>query len=286
MSFSFDVKQELSQSINYKNKEMLKAILMGYFLSGNTCVKDGVYEYYTNNEYNIEALYRILFNLQIEYEPEVAGKSYIAHFSNDKIKDCEELLKSEDADIQKSILKGTFLGSGSINDPTKRSHLEIVFVKHDRAVLAQKIASVHDIDFKLISKDTQKTKQYLLYLKSNEQISQFLAIIGCNKGVLDFEDSVVMRQMKNSINRKVNAETANLGKTVDASFDQINDIKLIQKKNEFDKMEQDLKEIAMLRLNNPDSSLKELGEKLTPMLGKSGVNHRMKRIHEIADELR
>ncbi len=296
MSFSYDVKQELSQSINFKNKELLKAILMGYFLTANTSRQNNIEEYITNNEYNIEALYKILFNLKIEYEPEVIGKSYKAQIKDLKFVDeCIKLLDSDDINVQKNILKGVFLGAGSINDPMKHSHLEIVFVTEERAKIVKEIAKKQDLDFRLVKKTIRKKNLrgkyeqyflYVLYLKSNEQISNFLAVIGSNKGVLNFEDSIVMRQMKNNINRKVNCETANLSKTVDAAFDQINDIKLIQKKNEFDKMEQDLQEIAMVRLNNPDDSLKELGEKLTPQLGKSGVSHRMKRIHEIAEELR
>lgn len=284
MSFSYDVKQEISSIINYKNQELLKAELLGYMLSGNCIKSDNYLSFITENEFNIESLYKILFNLKVDYEPEISGKNYLANVKYTKeLKDLNELLYSTNIDVLKTIIKGCFLGSGSITEPSKQSHLELVFNNEMNAKQVIEVAKEFDIDFKMIEKSKGK---YLLYLKSNEQISLFLAIIGSNKGVLTFEDALVYKQMKNSINRKVNCETANLSKTVNAAVDQINDIKLIQKKNEFDKMEQDLKEIAMLRINNPDCSLKELGEKITPPLGKSGVSHRLRRIHELAESLR
>jgi len=284
MSFSYDVKQEVSSIKNYKNQELLQAELLGYMLSGNCEKTKDSLTFITENEFNIESLYKILFNLKIDYEPEIQGKNYTAKVKYTKaLKDLDSLLYSTNQDVLKIILKGVFLGSGSVTEPSKQSHLELVFNDEMNAKQVIEIAKEFDIDFRLIEKSKGK---FLLYLKSNEQISLFLAIIGSNRGVLTFEDALVYKQMKNSINRKVNCETANLGKTINAAVDQINDIKLIQKKREFDKLEQDLKEIAIKRLENPDCSLKELGEKLTPQLGKSGVSHRMKRIHEVAEQLR
>ncbi len=284
MSFSYDVKQEISSIKNYKNQELLQAELLGYMLSGNCEKQNNDLRFITENEFNIESLYKVLFNLKIEYEPEIQGKNFIAKVKYTKeLKDYDQLLYNSNQDVLKTILKGVFLGSGSVTEPSKNSHLELGFNNEMNAKQVIEIAKEFDIDFKLIEKSKGK---HLLYLKSNEQISLFLAIIGSNKGVLTFEEALVYKQMKNNINRKVNCETANLGKTINAAVDQINDIKYIQKKNEFDKMDQDLKEIALKRLENPDCSLKELGEKLNPQLGKSGVSHRMKRIHEVAEQLR
>ena len=132
----------------------------------------------------------------------------------------------------------------------------------------------------------KKENKYCLYIKDAESISCFLALIGSNKGVLSFEDVRVTKEIKNSVNRIVNCETANLNKVVNASVDQINDIKLIQRLKKFDDLPDYLKEIAILRLENPDSSLKSLGEMLDKPIGKSGVNHRFKKLHEIAEELK
>ena len=109
---------------------------------------------------------------------------------------------------------------------------------------------------------------------------------GANKAVMKFEDIRAVREMKNNVNRLVNCETANLNKTINASVNQINDIKLIQNLHKFEELSEDLQNIAALRLEYPDLTLKELGELLEPPLGKSGVNHRLKKIHELAEELR
>ena len=128
--------------------------------------------------------------------------------------------------------------------------------------------------------------KFILYIKEGEEISKFLALIGANRGVMNFEDIRAKREMKNNVNRLVNCETANLNKTINASLNQVNDIRLIQNFKKFEELSEELRSIAMLRLEYPEATLKELGEYLEPPLGKSGVNHRMKKIHEIAEELR
>ena len=146
----------------------------------------------------------------------------------------------------------------------------------------QNIFSIYGVNLKFF----EQNEKIELYIKDAEEISKFLALIGANKGVLAFEDVRLTKEIKNNVNRLVNCETANLNKIVNASVGQINDIKLIQKLKKFDEMSNDLKEIAILRLENPDASLKVLGEKLEKPLGKSGVNHRLQKIHEYAEELK
>jgi DNA-binding protein WhiA len=126
----------------------------------------------------------------------------------------------------------------------------------------------------------------MLYIKDGEGISNFLALIGANKAVLAYEDIRIIRDIKNNINRKVNCETANLNKTVSASVVHVDDIKLIMKLKKFEELPDYLKEIAYVRLENPEVSLKELGELLENKISKSGVNHRLKKIHDFAEELR
>ena len=123
-----------------------------------------------------------------------------------------------------------------------------------------------------------------LYLKDGEEISNFLAYIGASQAVLKFEEIRVLRQMKNKINRKVNCETANLSKTIAASVKQVEAIKHLQKNGKFETLPDNLKEIAILRLENPDASLVELGEMLASPIGKSGVNHRLKAIIELGND--
>ena len=185
-------------------------------------------------------------------------------------------------EIKKTILRGSFLGSGSCTDPEKSYHLEIIFGDEKNAKYISNLAKDYGVNFKLIDyKD-----KVLLYIKEADQISTFLACIGASKAVLKLEDIRIFKEMKNNVNRMVNCETANLGKTVDAAVKQIEDIKFLQKMNKFDELQLEVKEVALLRLEHPESSLKELGEMLVEPIGKSGINHRLKKIQDLADEIR
>ena len=283
MSFSSDIKEELSKVNSYKNKEILKAEFLGYILTANTTFNLEYIEYKTENEFNIEKFYKILFNLEIDYEPKIDGKCYIALIKKDSIvNDILDLITKNDEEFQKAIVKGAFLGAGSITDPNKQYHLEIPFNDKRNAEVIFNICKKYNIAIKLLE---LKTK-FNIYIKDGEEISKFLALISSNKGVMAFEDIRIQREIKNNVNRYVNCETANLNKIVNAAVDQINDIKLIKKLRKFDELPDYLKEIANLRLENPDLSLKALGELLEKPIGKSGVNHRLQKIHEIAEELR
>lgn len=141
-------------------------------------------------------------------------------------------------------------------------------------------------EFNIIFKELERKSSYSLYSKDGEEISKFLALIGASKAVINFEEIRVIRDIRNNVNRKVNCETANLNKTVNAAVRQIEDIKFIYNSKAEDKLSDSLKEIANLRMENPDISLVELGKLLKEPIGKSGVNHRLKKIQEIANELR
>ena len=283
MSFSFDVKEELSDIKNFKNKELLEAELLGYFLTGNTSLDDKKVCYITENEYNIESLFKILFNLQIDYEPNKKGKFFEAVIDSKEILDrFSKFANINNDEIKKNIIKGAFLGAGSITEPEKSYHIQINFENRKNAEYILNLSKTYGIEFKIINSNLK----YIIYLKESEQISKFLACIGASKAVLKFEDIRIYKEMKNNVNRIVNMETANLNKTIDAAIIQIEDIQLIQSKNKFDDMPEELKEIAILRLENPEASLKELGEMLSTPLSKSGVNHRLKKIQEYAEELK
>lgn len=283
MSFSSNIKEELSKINNLKNKKSLEAELLGYILTENTSYFDGYIQIITENEFNIERVYKILFNLEIEYEPEIRGKCYIATIKRSNYLDeIMQLQLENNENIQKDIVRGVFLGAGSITDPNKQYHLEIFFKEKNNAEYVVNICKIFDIHLKLL----ENNNSYILYIKEGEEISKFLALIGSNKGVMSFEDVRITKEIKNNVNRLVNCETANLNKIVNASVSQINDIKLIQKLNKFEELPDYLKEIAAVRLENPEMSLKDLGALLDNPIGKSGVNHRLQKIHEIAEELR
>lgn len=283
MSFSYDVKEELSGLKNFKNKELLEAEFLGYILTGNAVLDREKVCYITENEYNIERLFKILFALDIVYEPEIKGKFFEAVIDSRVVS--ERFLKFAnvtDDNIKKSIIKGAFLGAGSVTDPEKNYHLEINFGDKKNAEFILNLCKSYNIEFKIL----EVNSKYILYIKEGEQISKFLACIGANKAVLKFEDIRIFKEMKNNVNRAVNMETANLNKTIDAAILQIEDIQLIKEKNKFEDMPEELKEVAIYRIENPEASLKEIGESLNNPLSKSGVNHRLKKIHEIAEELR
>jgi len=231
----------------------------------------------------VERFYKILFNLDLNYEPEIFGKFFKTVIQKNVLTD--EILKIDlnaKNEVLRNVVKGAFLSTGSINNPDNKYHLEINFVEEKNAEYILNICKTNGVNLKLL----ERKGKYILYIKEGEEISKFLALIGANKAVMNFEDIRVKRDMKNNVNRLVNCETANLNKTINASLNQVNDIKLIQNLNKFDELSEELKEIAVLRLEYPEATLKELGEYLDIPLGKSGVNHRMKKIHEFAEELR
>ena len=283
MSFSSDIKEELSKVNNYKNKEILMAELLGYILTANTTDFSSYMEYTTENEFNIERFYKILFNLEIDYEPKIDGKCFVATIKKDsRLNKVFEIISNNNEEVQKSIVKGAFMGSGSITDPNKQYHLEIPFNDIKNAEIIINICKNYGVNLKLL----ESKGKFNIYIKEGEEISKFLALIYSNKGVMGFEDIRIQREVKNNVNRYVNCETANLNKIVNAAVDQINDIKLIKKLKKFDELPEYLKEIAEVRVENPELSLKALGELLEKPIGKSGVNHRLQKIHEIAEELR
>lgn len=183
---------------------------------------------------------------------------------------------------KRSYIRGAFLGGGSISNPEKTYHLEFVTNNEEHAKdLSQIINS-----FELNSKIVTRKENYVVYIKEGEQIVDLLNIIGAHQALLRLEDIRVLKDVRNNINRIVNCETANLGKTIDASMRQIENIEIIKKTMGLNKLPKNLRELAELRLEYSDASLKEIGLMLNPPVGKSGVNHRFRKIEEIAEELR
>ena len=183
---------------------------------------------------------------------------------------------------RRSYLRGAFLGGGSISDPEKTYHLE--FVSHS-LTHSESLKNLIN-SFGLKSKIIERKENYVIYLKEGDQIADLLNIMGAHSALLNLENIRIYKQMRNDVNRIVNCETANLDKTVNASIKQIENIKYIEDTVGLGRLPSNLKEIAQLRLENRDASLRELGRMLTPPIGKSGVNHRLRRIGEIANNLK
>ncbi|MDD4400439.1 MAG: DNA-binding protein WhiA [Desulfitobacteriaceae bacterium] len=183
---------------------------------------------------------------------------------------------------QKAYLRGAFLASGSINNPEGTYHLEIITSDSRHAADLCRLLN----KFSLRAKVSQRKNCYVVYIKESEHIVLFLALIGAHHALLEFENVRVLKDVRNQVNRLVNCETANLNKTVVASVRQINNIGLIDKTIGLAALPATLREIAELRLESPDASLKELGEMLDPKVGKSGVNHRLRKIDKLAEKIR
>lgn len=187
----------------------------------------------------------------------------------------------KDRCCKRAYIRGAFLGGGSISNPERTYHFE--FITNDDEYSKDLSELVNS--FGLKSKVVTRKDYYIVYIKEGEQVVDLLNIMGAHNALLRLEDIRVLKEMRNNINRIVNCETANLAKTINASLRQIKKIEFIDNTMGIENLPENLKEIARLRIENQDASLKELGELLSPTVGKSGVNHRLRKLEEIADEL-
>ncbi len=315
MSFSSDLKEELSKISNLNKKDEVKYELIGYLISKNASVVKNNVRYATESEYNINRFSKLLRNLDIDNNIEFDGKSFIITFkvknliqevkvvenqleikSNVDSEDIKKisrvqsekliqndrnnkLIIMENDNCKRAIVRGAFLGAGSINNPSRTYHLEINLSTKNNMEFLDEILKQCNIRCKKLENNNS------IYLKDGEEISSIIALFGASSSVLKFEDIRVQKEMNGKVNRIVNCQSANLNKTLNASVEQIDAIRRLQQSNKFNNLDDNLKEIALLRLEYPDMSLVELGKKLKEPLGKSGVNYRLKRIIKIAEDL-
>lgn len=179
---------------------------------------------------------------------------------------------------KRAFLRGAFLAVGSVSDPNKSYHFEIVCKAMEQAVQVQELMQEYQLEAKIV----ERKGHYVVYLKEGSQIVDMLNVMEAYVALMSLENVRILKEMRNSINRKVNCETANISKTVNAAVKQIEDIMLIRDTIGFENLPDHLREMAELRLEHPDTPLKELGTFLDPPVGKSGVNHRLRRLSEIA----
>ncbi len=292
MSFSSDIKQELNKNNKLANKKLVKYELIGYLISGNIdMLERNMVRFSTGSDYNINRFSKLLTNLDINHKIDILGKNFSITFKATKVEDFvdinakkirikEEIKYDKNEEELKAIIIGVFMGSGSVNNPEKKYHLEIDFKEEVNLREVKKILENFGIEVKTMNTENKKS----LYLKDGEDISKLLALIGANKAVMQFEDIRIQKEMRGKVNRLVNCKSANLNKTINASIEQIAAIKKLKDSGKFSRLSDNLKEIAELRVENPDMSLLELGKKLSEPVGKSGVNYRLKKIMEIANE--
>ena len=308
MSFSGMVKEELSRQISMARhcriaetaallsacgKITSKGIL--HFQTENYAV---IRKYFTllTKTFNIETAIAIRESCQMKkakiYFVEIADPAQIetvlqgTKLSVDKHNretlQADNGLVTQQSCCKRAFIRGAFLASGSISDPEKGYHLEIVCSEERKAEQLQELIRSFDIDAKIV----MRKKSHVVYVKEGAQIVDMLAVMEANVSLMNLENIRIVKEMRNSVNRKVNCETANINKTVNAAVKQTEDIRLIEQKMGFHNLNEGLAEIAELRLQYPEATLKELGMMLNPQVGKSGVNHRLRKLSEIADGLR
>lgn len=301
MSFSAEVKKELSTLSNLANKEVVKYEFLGYLSTNHINIEESkksnyILKFSTENEYNINRFGKLLNNLEFNnYEIQITGKTFYITMNAPELEEIayknKELVINKDVLqskienkelLQKAFVRGIFLGSGAINNPKSSNHLEIMLLQKEIAEFVLEILK----NYNILLKQLEKKQGYSLYAKDGEEISKFLAFIGANNSVLKFEEIRVYRDIVNNVNRKVNCETANLNKIVNSAIKQIEAIEYLEKMGELKKLSPALQEIAELRVLHPEASLTELGTMLKKPIGKSGVNHRLKAIEQKAEELK
>ena len=280
MSFSKDVKEELFQVVP-KSRHCMVAELAGIFvLQWKDSIKN------ISDDHLNRKVFTLLNNTCN------IGKDVIA-ITDDVFLETKKMIKlSEDGQLideiiiqqiccKRAFIRGAFLVAGSISDPNKGYHFEIVCNTVSQAKLLQKVMKFFDVQAKIV----ERNGKHVVYLKEGAQIVEILRVMEAPHSVMELENIRVVKEVRGTINRKVNCETANIGKTVNAAVRQIEEINLIQTKIGLENLPQQLQEIANLRLAYPDTPLADLGQMLEPPIGKSGVNHRFKKLAAIAKEL-
>ena len=310
MSFSSELKEELSKVSNHNNYCCMLAELAGYLITNCNIEKEnGKYILKMTTE-SASAIRRVYNALKKIYG--IIAHTNIENVESNKDK-LFELIVYDDADLKnifknslvnidinlqmviddgekisqndccmKSFLRGVFLGSGSITEPSSENHLEIVLSNMQNVNFINSIFSKFGITTKLI----KRKKNLVIYLKDAESISDFLRIVGSSKGILLFKKKKVEKEYRNNVNRKINFEVANMDKTAVAASEQLKDILFLKEKNVFGKLPDSLKQIADMRIKYPEASLEKIGNMLNPKLSRSGVSHRFKKIKLFAEEVR
>jgi len=313
MSFSSDIKEELSRQFSLARHCQIAEITAIISMCGRVTIScRNRYSLWISTENNAVArkyftLLKKTFNINTEIlikQNTISRKSRVYTVIVKHHEEAKKILKStklltdnleieesmalaDNIIIQKScckraFIRGAFLASGSLSDPRKFYHFEIVCTKEKKAEQLCEIIHSFGIDAKIVS----RKKNYVVYIKEGAQIVDILNVMEAHIALMNMENVRILKDMRNSVNRKVNCETANINKTVNAAMKQVEDIMFIEKEKGFSWLDDSLRETAETRLEYPEATLKELGMLLTPQVGKSGVNHRLRKLSNLAEELR
>lgn len=310
MSFSSEVKEELVKKTDSARHCQIAEFAAFMGMSGNVNETDDArvcIEFVTENELTVEKFYELLFkifgikedsdtNIQLRSGKEtiirITGQEDVAKILM-TLKWCDDQFTQIEpvfADprivrmdcCKKAFIRGAFMERGSISDPNKFYHYEIVCKYEEDAEVLRGMLMFFGMDAKVIA----RKNSFIVYMKEGNNITDTLNLMGAVVSQMNLYNVMILKGISNDVNRKVNCETANLNKTIEAAVKQIKDIEYIRDTVGLDSLSDGLTQVALLRLENPDMNLKDLGELLDPPVGKSGVNHRLRKIGEKADELR
>ena len=280
-SFASKVRTELAEHIS-KGRHCRKAELRAFFegchsekpfsiLSEGLTIPEKCYSL-LKKAYRVEPVMD-----RVEHENRVTVPSGGSRIAEDLMRD--DILERECC--KRAYLRGWFLAAGTVTDPEGHYQLEIVTKDESRAFFINEILKTFDIEGKI----TKRKGNSVLYLKEGQKVADFLGLIGATVALMEYENARIVKEVRGRINRQVNCETANIKKTINASARQVEQIEYIRETIGFDQLSDSLAQIAKMRLEYPDVSLKELGEMMDPPLGKSAVNHRLRRLSELAADM-
>lgn len=293
LSFSSEIKSELCKIIPESDSNKLSEIYGMILFSKHFCKNNGII-LKTENKIICEkfaelisSCFNIITDIQIQKKslytliiPNENDRTLVLDYfkiDRDNLSLNQEYLKNN---LLASFLRGVFLSCGNLAEPSINYHLEWSVKSRELANILQEMLLKTNLSLHV--NYTKKKSNYLVYLKSYDNIVDFLAYIGCQARVMDIIQVKMVKEVRNQINRTTNFETANINKTAIAATEQILAIRKLKKSKKFESLSPELKELANLRLNNPQMSLKELGENLSIKISRSGVNHRLKKLIELS----
>lgn len=292
MSFSSEVKEELAKHFGKSRHCQIAELAALVAFDGKITTTESGCDIHLNSENDmINSRYDILTKrlFHDEGNKDVTSqriyetiKMWDTEHTRPNITDVVDGLLLQQSCCKRAYVRGAFLAGGSISDPNKSYHFEIVCRTEKQAEQIRDIINSFEMDAKIV----ERKKHYVVYLKEGSQIVDILNVMEAHVALMNLENVRILKEMRNSVNRKVNCETANISKTVNAAVKQLDDITYIKETVGLDTLPDNLREMAELRLEYPEAPLKELGTYLDPPVGKSGVNHRLRKICEIAEGLR
>ena len=277
MSFSSDVKAELARQYS-KSRHCQVAELSAMIMQEGRISMAPWSMYFESDNPMLMEKYAILMKsaFAVDVSEEIESQ------------DCKKIVEAiqglylEKVCCKRAFIRGAFMASGSMSDPNKAYHFEIVCRTPEQAARLQELMTEFETEPKVI----ERKNHYVVYLKDGSQIVDMLNVMEAYVSLMNLENVRILKEMRNTVNRKVNCETANISKTVNAAVKQIADIELIRDTEGFDSLPLPLREMAQVRLEHPEAPLKDLGKYMDPPVGKSGINHRLRKLSAIADTIR